>query len=64
MDQPLDLLLLLPQRYCAAHAAHRQHYFSAPRMRPMGMGLDLVGRRKDGTEFPVEISLSLERDGH
>jgi PAS domain S-box-containing protein len=56
VGQLLDLLL--PQRYRAAHAVHRERYFSAPRMRPMGMGLELVGRRKDGTEFPVEISLN------
>jgi PAS domain S-box-containing protein len=56
VSQPLDLLL--PQRYRAAHVAHRERYFSAPRTRPMGVGLDLVGRRKDGMEFPVEISLN------
>ena len=49
---------LLPARFHAAHAAHREHYFAAPRTRPMGLGLNLIGRRSDGTEFPVEISLS------
>jgi PAS domain S-box-containing protein len=56
IGQPLDLLL--PQRYRAVHAIHRERYFSAPRTRPMGVGLNLVGRRKDGKEFPVEISLN------
>jgi len=56
VGQPLELLL--PQRYRAVHASHRESYFSAPRTRPMGVGLHLVGRRKDGTEVPVEISLN------
>ena len=50
--------LLLPQRYRAAHLGHRGHYFAQPRMRAMGAGLELRGQRKNGTEFPVEISLS------
>jgi PAS domain S-box-containing protein len=49
---------LLPTRFQAVHAAHMQRYFSAPRVRQMGVGLHLVGKRKDGTEFPVEISLA------
>lgn len=56
VGQPLELLL--PQRFHAGHATHCERYFSAPRTRPMGVGLHLVARRKDGTEFPVEISLS------
>jgi PAS domain S-box-containing protein len=56
IGQPLELLL--PQRSRSVHAAHRERYFSAPRTRPMGLGLNLVGRRKDGSEFPVEISLN------
>jgi PAS domain S-box-containing protein len=39
------------------HLKHREQYVSAPRTRSMGAGLDLVGRRKDGSEFPVDISL-------
>jgi PAS domain S-box-containing protein len=55
VGQPLEMLL--PQRFREAHIAHRKHYFSAPLTRPMGAGLPLSGRRKDGTEFPVDISL-------
>jgi two-component system, cell cycle sensor histidine kinase and response regulator CckA len=53
-----EIELLLPESKRAAHGRQRQDYFSRPRTRPMGIGLDLTGRRKDGTEFPVEVSLS------
>ncbi len=49
---------LLPQRYRHAHVGHRSGYIAQPRKRAMGTGLQLQGLRKDGTEFPVEISLS------
>jgi two-component system cell cycle sensor histidine kinase/response regulator CckA len=50
--------LLLPESKRAAHSRQRDDYFDRPRARPMGIGLDLSGRRRDGTEFPVEVSLS------
>ncbi|MEX2213749.1 MAG: PAS domain S-box protein [Phycisphaeraceae bacterium] len=55
-DQPVELLI--PRRFKEGHVAKRDSYFAAPVVRGMGVGQELYGVRKDGTEFPVEISLS------
>jgi len=62
LGQPIEILL--PESVREFHVAHRAEYFRSPRIRPMGLGLDLKGRHEDGTEFPVEISLGFaEADG-
>src|SRR6185503_2261047 len=49
---------LLPSSFRDAHVRHRVGYFAAPRSRLMGGGLDLVGKRKDGSTFAIEVSLN------
>ncbi len=53
--------ILLPHHLRAIHHEHRESYLAAPRNRAMGSGLNLSGRRKDGTDFPVEVSLTYAR---
>ena len=60
IGKPIELLV--PQRYHPQHVRHRDGYISHPKSRPMGVGLDLFGSKKDGTEFPVEVSLSSYTD--
>ena len=56
LGQPVEMLL--PERLRRIHAAHRNGFAMNPRLRPMGQGQELVARAEDGSEFPVEISLS------
>jgi PAS domain S-box-containing protein len=56
LGQPIEMLL--PEHLRTTHRAHRARYYEDPRTRPMGVGFDLAARRKDGSEFPAEISLS------
>ena len=56
LGHPVELLL--PDSARDRHVEHRVDYLADPRTRPMGVGLELAGKRKDGSEFPVDISLS------
>jgi PAS domain S-box-containing protein len=61
VGEPVEILV--PDRYSGMHMAFRNGYVSEPRTRPMGLAGDLFARRKDGSEFPVEVTLSpLETD--
>lgn len=61
LGKPVETLL--PESRREAHRAHRAGYLAEPRNRAMGNGLELLGRRKDGSEFPVEIALSHAGEG-
>lgn len=59
--KPIELLI--PENLKEIHRQHRQHYFEAPKARPMGLGKDLFARDKNGRTFPVEISLGYYKLG-
>lgn len=56
LGQPVEMLM--PERYRRVHVEHRGRFYAAPHARTMGQGLELFALRRDGSEFPVEISLS------
>ena len=56
IDEKIEILI--PKRFADKHVAHRDGFVKAPQARKMGSGMDLVGMKKDGSEFPIEVSLS------
>ena len=60
VGRPVEILL--PDKLHTVHRKHVEGFFAAPRTRAMGLGLSLVGRRRDGSEFPVEVSLAFARN--
>jgi protein-histidine pros-kinase len=56
LGQPLEILV--PERFRHVHGQHRSHFFDDPDNKDMGAGLELTGQRKDGSEFPISVSLS------
>ena len=53
-----NIKMLMPERFRTIHGNHESNYFRSPRTRPMGVGYELFALRKDGSEFPVDISLN------
>jgi len=61
VGQPIEILI--PQRFADRHQRHRRDYAQAPLMRAMGADLALLGRRRDGSEFPISVQLNANNDG-
>jgi len=62
LGKPVEVLM--PERFKMRHTEHRTSYMSRPHIRPMGASLELLGKLKDGTEFPIDVSLiPIKRDG-